>query len=216
MTITPPVLLASVITLFISCNDRGTGNKVQSKSRGGNKAFTVAILPFKNVDKELIGQLKKGMESKIDVQFVVLNEMDLPSSAFYQPRQRYIADSLLDFLVRANQRRYDKIIGVTTKDISTRKGEIVNWGILGLGSCPGESCVISSFRAGKQKVKPADFRRRMITLGLHELGHTFGLEHCPVDTCLMVDAEGKMKLDQGDSYCRGCLDYLSMLGIVRE
>ncbi len=202
----------SILLLFCSCmNDKKKKAAIipRKEMSGPAPAHTVGILPFKNTDKHLIAELKKGMQEKIGAEFIILDEMNLPASAFYRPRQRYIADSLLIFLAKTNNKRYEKIIGVTVKDISTRKGEIVNWGILGLGSCPGEACVISSFRAGQHKVSAADFRRRMITLALHELGHTYGLEHCAIKTCLMKDAQGKMNLDDGDSYCNECRDYLS-------
>lgn len=54
----------------------------------------------------------------------------------------------------------------------------------------------------------------MTTPALHELGHTYGLEHCPVETCLTKDAGGKMNLDDGDSYCQGCRNYLNKNDIL--
>ena len=116
---------------------------------------------------------------------------------------------------QTNNGRFEKILGLTIKDISTKKDPHENWGILGLGSCPGEACVISSFRAGKTKVSHTEFIRRMITLALHETGHTYGLEHCPVANCIMKDAKGKMDLDDGDSYCEKCRIYLVAKGILK-
>jgi archaemetzincin len=57
--------------------------------------------------------------------------------------------------------------------------------------------------------------KRLVTLALHELGHTYGLEHCPDFACLMKDAEGKMNLDDGDSYCNKCRDYLAGKSILK-
>ena len=206
------LLFAAATILLITCNgDSGD----QSNSRPGTNALkpkqknSIAILPFKDVDSNLVKILADSLRKKMSVEFVVLATQSLPASAFYKPRQRYIADSLLVFLRNANNNRYEKIIGITTKDISTRKGDIENWGILGLGSCPGEACVVSTFRAGKNKVSTSHFLRRITTLALHELGHTYGLEHCPVATCLMKDAEGKMNLDDGDTYCNKCRDWLA-------
>ena len=214
-----PVIFSLLLSLFLfSCKDNTADHSINKPHTTKPLAaikHTVAILPIALNDKELLADLTRGMQQKLGVEFVVLDEMKLPATAFYQPRQRYIADSLLVFLGKMNNKRYEKIIGVTTKDISTRKGDIPNWGILGLGSCPGEACVISSFRAGQHKVTAAGFRRRMVTLALHELGHTYGLEHCPADTCLMKDAQGKMNLDDGDSYCNRCRNYLSGKGILK-
>ena len=206
------------IILFFSCTNNGK-NENHSTSPGSEvvkkENHSLAILPFKGVDSGLINELKTGLQKQLNVKLTVLDDAALPSFAFYKPRQRYIADSLLVFLAQTNKARFEKIIGVTTKDISTRKDPHENWGILGLGSCPGETCVISSFRAGKSKVSHKDFIRRMITLALHEAGHTYGLEHCPVATCIMKDAKGKMNLDDADSYCEKCRNYLDGKGLLK-
>lgn len=179
------------------------------------KEHTIAILPFKGTDSVLLSRLTKEIKNSLNVTVSVLPVTILPDYAFYEPRQRYIADSLLVFLSKLNNGSAEKIIGITTKDISTRKEPHENWGVLGLGSCPGEACVISSFRAGKAKVSDEKFTRRMITLALHELGHTYGLEHCPDYNCLMKDAQGKMNLDDGDSYCEKCKKLLTAYGVLR-
>lgn len=180
-----------------------------------HEKHTVAILPFAGTDSIFTRAMADSLQQKLNAQFVILGRQPLPAFAFYKPRQRYIADSLLVFLRQLNAARYEKIIGLLTKDISTRKDSIPNWGILGLGSCPGEACVISSFRAGKNKLSPADFMRRMVTLALHELGHTYGLKHCPEFNCLMKDAEGKMNLDDASDYCSKCRRYLAALGLTK-
>lgn len=209
-------LLLLSLLLFACKGREGNDNArqpAQSKSPVAT-GHTIALLPFKGADKKLAIYLKEEISKNLDAVVTILDEVPLPPSAFYKPRQRYIADSLLDFLKQENDNRFEKIIGLTSKDISTRKGDIENWGVLGLGSCPGTACVISSFRAGKNKVAAAIFRKRMITLALHELGHTYGLEHCPDKDCLMKDAEGKMALDDAGSYCSKCHNQLLRIGLL--
>ena len=143
-----------VILFFISCkagNSDKSANQQVKKQVAVTSKHAVAILPFKGVDTVLINELKQALQKQLTVDFFVLDKTALPSYAFYKPRQRYIADSLLVFLKATNRNKHEKIIGITVKDISTRKGDIENWGILGLGSCPGEACVVSTFRAGKTK-----------------------------------------------------------------
>ena len=216
MIFKPFILL--VIIFIVSCNSDNTSKSViltDKKEIVKNEKHSIAIVPFQGIDSNLIKELKTGILKQLKVELDILEKTSLPDFAFYKPRQRYIADSLLIFLRQINKNKFEKIIGITTKDISTRKGTVENWGILGLGTCPGEVCVISSFRAGKDKVSPSVFLHRMITLALHELGHTYGLEHCSVATCLMKDAEGKMNLDDGDSYCEKCRHYLHEKDILK-
>jgi archaemetzincin len=209
------LLYLLILPVLLCCTSDHRDEPAGNSKTAVTKKHTVAILPFSATDKNFIVQLQKAWQKKLLASFIIIDETALPVSAFYKPRQRYIADSLLAFLGRINNNRYEKIIGITTKDISTRKGDIENWGILGLGSCPGQACVISSFRAGKNKVAAKDFLRRMTTLGLHELGHTYGLEHWATADCLMKDAEGKMNLDDGDNYCDKCRKWLSGIGILQ-
>lgn len=204
--------------LLCACNERSrTKQQVQKeqKKEAGIITHSISVLPFQGVDTSLLSHLVTGIRQQLMVDVHVLPVQALPSFAFYAPRQRYIADSLLVFLKQQNRGQAEKIIGVTIKDISTKKPPHDNWGVLGLGSCPGEACVISSFRAGKKKVTNDQYTRRMITLALHELGHTYGLEHCPAADCLMKDAQGKMNLDDSGVYCDKCRNYLKAKGVLR-
>lgn len=189
--------------------------KKQPAGRTQVKPHSVAILPFRETDTAVLNQVSRGITQQLAVKVTILPEAGLPAFAFYQPRQRYIADSLLVYLKASNKGAAEKIMGITSKDISTKKGDVENWGVLGLGSCPGEACVISTFRAGKDKVSYQQYIRRMITLALHELGHTYGLDHCTAEQCLMKDARGKMNLDDAGVYCGNCQKYLSARGLLR-
>jgi archaemetzincin len=45
---------------------------------------------------------------------------------------------------------------------------------------------------------------KLFKVAIHELGHTQGLKHCPVNDCLMRDAEGKDHLDEEKDFCKKC------------
>jgi archaemetzincin len=61
-----------------------------------------------------------------------------------------------------------------------------DWGVFGLGSCPGKSCVVSTFRVKTTNKKLAS--ERMQKIAIHEVGHNLGLKHCPDKSCVMTDA----------------------------
>ncbi len=211
----------ALFTVFFlySCQNRDKDGSLLKTAKApaiaSNKKYTVQILPFTGTDSLLVRKLQKGLQSYLTADITIGAFKPLPDYAFYKPRSRYIADSLLVFLSLVNPDKEGKIIGITDKDISTRKGDIENWGILGLGSCPGYTCVISTFRAGRQKVARAVYIQRIIVLALHELGHTYGLQHCATASCIMKDAGGKMNLDDGNSYCDKCRNFLFQQGIAR-
>lgn len=132
--------------------------------------------------------------------------MPLPDAAFYAPRNRYRADSILRML-GAGGHSDTVIVGLLSEDISTTKGAHADWGIMGLGYRPGPACVVSSFRLRKSR-KADQFYKVVI----HELGHTQGLPHCPDKTCFMRDAEGGNPLDDEHHFCTACAAFLRLKG----
>src|SRR5688500_6309589 len=136
------LLLLSIFMALQSGNDNDRERSPVKSTRNitAKKKHKIALLPFYGVDTSLVSKISKGVENKLNVAITVLEPIYLPDHAFYKPRQRYIADSLLVFLEEVNAGRYEKIIGLTTKDISTRKKAYENWGVLGLGYCPGKAC----------------------------------------------------------------------------
>ena len=87
--------------------------------------ITIDVQPFSGITSEevnyVVSELKKVYPG------IVLNKsIPLPPSAFYAARNRYRADSLIDFLnVRTANEHVT--IGLTNKDISTSKDAIADW-----------------------------------------------------------------------------------------
>jgi archaemetzincin len=204
-----------LLLVFVSAciqQDHPTKPNIAKKYETG---YTIGLLPFKGADKALSIALSKGLEKRLNVKVAVLDAASLPATAYYKPRQRYIADELLIFLKQYNNGGFDKIIGFTKEDISTQKESVANWGVMGYGQNPGQACVISSYRVSKGVKSITQFNKRMLVLALHELGHTWSLPHCNNDPCIMRDAEGKMNLDYSDAYCHDCANYLRAIRVLK-
>jgi len=151
----------------------------------------IGVLYFSPIDKELKAALLQNITATYHCTVTEIKGVAaMPVAAYYKPRNRYRAPVLLNYLNTYSG--YDKIIGITTKDISTTKDAIHDWGVMGLGNCPGKSCVISTFRL--KTPNKLLFNDRFIKVALHELGHTMGLPHCTFsNTCFMESAEGTIK-----------------------
>ena len=167
--------------------------------------FTIAIQPFNNVDTNVLVDILSSISREYDsAKIVVLQKVAMPDFAYYKPRNRYRAEKLLQFLDTLPVER-TKIVGFTDLDISTTKNEHYDWGIFGLGEINGASCVCSVYRL-KKNAGSELYVSRIKKVIIHELGHTFGLEHCTWPLCVMADYQGTIKsLDRsGFHLCAQC------------
>lgn len=135
----------------------------------------------------------------------ILACQDLPKEAYYPSRNRYRAEKLLVYLNRRMPKDGWRILGLTDVDISTTKGKVVDWGVMGLGELPGTATVISTFRCRKKARNATHAIERLSKVAVHEIGHTLGLDHCPTRGCLMEDAMGKVvTTDRERDFCPRC------------
>lgn len=172
-----------------------------------DKKIQIGIIPFSGVDVSYSKLLKSEIELFYNCEVIILPEQKLPDFAYYKPRNRYKADSLLKYLKIKLPKECNYILGITGKDISTKDETHEDWGVFGLGFIGGSSCVVSDFRLKKSARDKNHLQERLIKVVLHELGHTLGLQHCTADKkCLMEDAGGTIKsVDQEEKYlCESC------------
>ena len=159
----------------------------------------VAIQPLGLVKQADLEKVRAGIQALYAVTVEILPEKPLPKAAYYKPRDRYKADAILDALPNELPERIDKVIGLTTRDISTTNDDGKDWGIFGLGLLGGKACVISTFRLRAGKADEILFHARLAKVVNHELGHTFGLDHCDTQGCLMHSADGKIATVDAES-----------------
>lgn len=177
--------------------------KENQKSEPSEKSQNVVLQlqPFSDMKLEDVENIAKQIRL-IYPEVTVLEKIDLPKNTYYKKRNRYRADSIIQFLSLQTENGF-VTVGLTNKDISVAKGKIEDFGVMGLGYRPGKSCVASTFRLNPEK-RESQFYKIII----HEIGHTQGLAHCPEKTCFMRDAEGGNPTDEETGFCKKCKKYL--------
>ena len=191
-------VLFYLILIFLSASCAQTAKKPNEKA--------VVLAAFSDFDTALMQYLSHEVTEFYGCRVNTELAGQLPASAFFLQRKRYRADSLLRFLSKRKSANSDHIMGLTGSDISVSIHQNNDWGVFGLGQCPGPAAVVSTFRLKREQQNETAFKNRLKNVVLHELGHNFGLPHCPDKTCLMKDAKGKLSSVEGDNrmLCTSC------------
>jgi len=181
------LLLLSVCILFI-------------QARQMSKGVTVELQPYEGLSEVYVQEVYKNL-IKMYPKVVINKPIKLPKSA--SVGGRYRSDTLLKYL-RSSVMPGNKIIGLTDKDITCQHRGSNDWGVFGYGDMPGSACVASPYRLNK-----ANKANQLYKTAVHELGHNFGLNHCPNAGCIMADAKGKNNIDNENSFCSKCSAHLT-------
>lgn len=147
----------------------------------------VYILPLGNVKGMYVNEVKKSIIDFYGFDCMVLSNVPVTNDIISKSRTRLDADKILcKYFFKFN------CIVITELDIACKNEDrnIDEWGIFGLGYCPGNTCVVSTFRL-KRNVGEDVLINRLKKVSLHEIGHNLGLDHCKNNPyCIMNDANG--------------------------
>lgn len=202
-------LLISLLLFLVSCNGI---NKEDKGVKNSEDKVTIIIQPFELFPKSSTNLVAKELKKIYKGSILINDPIKFPKNTLNKTKKRHRADLLIQYLSNETKKG-DLTIGLTIGDIShtkkTKDGVILDddYGIMGLGYCPGKSCIASTFR-----LKGHNKQEKLFKVAIHELGHTQGLEHCSVKSCLMRDAEGKDHLNELREFCPKCKGVLLKAG----
>lgn len=136
-------------------------------------------------------------------------ELQIPYWCVNTKSGKIRSDSMLVFMDRILKHEPGKQLLITDRVISTTRtlnGKTYpDWTIMGYGQLGGKNCVVST---ATLKTNAAERLKKVV---LHELGHTFGVNHCSSnDTCLMRDLKGVGSAIDKSSYhmCGKCKQHV--------
>lgn len=147
----------------------------------------IHITPLGNVDQKHLELVKGYIQNFYGFKCVIDNKEPLTKAILTKSGTRYEANKII-----AKYKSNKNILLLTNVDIAyfNKKKNIKEYGIIGLGSLPGKTCVVSTFRL-KKFVTEEKMLDRLKKVSIHEVGHNLGLDHCNYDReCLMNDARG--------------------------
>ena len=152
-------------------------------------------------------KLEKKIESFYSIKVDVIITPKMPKSAYYSARNRYRADSILNYFKKTYPGK--RVVGLTSYDISTTKGNVKDWGVFGLGSLVENVSITSTYR-----LKSKNLEDRVEKVILHEMGHSYGLFHCTSgQPCFMIEGDHTTKTVDSEpkNLCSSCVKKLTVL-----
>jgi archaemetzincin len=143
--------------------------------------------------------------------FVRIEPAAVDLAPFYAPeREQYHATLLLADLLRRVPSSRSRIVGITAEDLFI---PVLTF-VFGQAQLGGPAAVVSVMRLHTEFYGlPPDERLlldRTVKEVVHELGHGFGLVHCPDRSCVMSSSTYVEEVDlKGEGYCAGCMELLA-------
>lgn len=149
------------------------------------------------VDPEVLTFLRLSLSTIWPVE--ILPRVELPEIAYDRARRQFDGSRLLETLPMAEE----AVLGVTEVDAYV---DGLNF-IFGLAT--DKKALISLKRLRPEFYKLTEnndlFKSRILKEAMHELGHVFGLNHCPDRNCVMFFSNSILDTDFKDwRYCGQC------------
>lgn len=165
----------------------------------------IKIIPVGKINSELLDYLSLILASGFGKRCTLADTTVNPAIAFDPARQQYESTRLLRVLFGLNSSIGDRILGVTQVDLFI---PILTF-VFGEAQLDGRVALISTHRLRQEFYGlPEDkslFYARSEKEAVHELGHAYGLIHCPSFGCVMHYSNSIEQVDlKASSFCVSC------------
>jgi archaemetzincin len=165
----------------------------------------ISLMPVGRVDHALLEPLAEGLTRRLRVACSIQPDGLEPEFAFNSLRRQYHSTEILKKIVQHPSSDAWKVLGVTEMDLYI---PVLTF-VFGEAQLTHGGAVVSAHRLRQEFYgMPSDtdlLHERLLKESLHELGHTYGLRHCPDYTCVMSSSNGVERIDlKGADFCPNC------------
>lgn len=167
----------------------------------------ISLVPLGSVPIDLLPWLAERLSVVFKRPVTVDESIPLPATGYEPHRRQYRGDALLATLQAVASPTVERVLGVIDADCYAPD---LNF-IFGQAALDGRGAFIALPRLRPSFYGLAEdsllFHQRVLSEAVHELGHTWGLTHCPNPNCVMHFSNTLHDTDVKDAaFCRRCQD----------
>lgn len=164
----------------------------------------IVISPIGDIDTSLIIQITAGFEKIFGCHIETVPLLKDLTFAYNQVRDQYLSTAILDRLSGMAPMASIKVLAICKEDLYIP----ILTHVYGEAQLNGKACIVSIRRlseGNRSAINPNSYYERVVKEAIHEMGHTFGLRHCPDSECIMHYCRTLQNVDQkSDQFCRYC------------
>ncbi len=187
-----------------------------ASSRGVKPLFTIGVQAVGKVSKDDLRAVAQSLK-RWWVAVRVLPSSQAPKR-FLLSSGRYQAQPWAEEVERGIPKGIDKVLILTSVELSARREGVEDWRILGYSAHKGKVALVSQSRlqgltVGSEKISKSDLTVR---LALHEISGCFGVEECYWTKCLGYPHRGSVKrlAETTFQFCPRCSNTLWQVGVI--
>jgi archaemetzincin len=169
------------------------------------EAGGILVVTLGAVDRDVLEYVGESIEETFGLRVSYGEQMAVPDDSFSPKRNQYLSTAILRKLGAARPGRRGKVLGMTDVDLFVPELNFV----FGEADMMGSVAVISLRRLREEFYGYQPSREllevRAAKEAVHELGHTFGMGHCPDPRCIMYFSNSLIDTERkGPGFCAVC------------
>jgi archaemetzincin len=200
--------------LFPFCQDGGFAPSLENSGLEKMES-KIYLVPVGDIQKSILESMAKELEKTFGCVAEIHERMGLPQETYNERRRQYSSSQILQKIHSfLKAKRQDKVLAIADVDLYVERLNFV----FGEAELGGHFAIISLARLrqsfyGLPENKTL-FMERAVKEAVHELGHVYGLEHCPDSSCVMHFSNSLMDTDRKrSSFCSRCRQKLEKINL---
>lgn len=164
----------------------------------------ICILPLGLGETGFLEPLKGKIQNIFERTVRLLDSIPIWEGAYNKTRRQYNSSKLIRYLGNIIKTK-SRVLAITDKDLYA---DGLNF-VFGEADLYSGICIVSTTRLKNEfygkKEDSEIFMERLTKEAVHELGHTFGLRHCSLTSCVMHFSNSIIDTDQKrEFFCNEC------------